>query len=196
MNGVDSSRFHSATQRAPIPGCPFTDPDLWLVGTVGRLDAVKDQGNLASAFVAAVHRNPEAKRRMRLLVVGEGRLRADIETILRQGGVRHLAWLAGERHDIPVVLQGLDCFVLPSLAEGVSNTVLEAMASGLPVVATRVGANSGSRRRRRFRAPCSGGRQRDARPIHPGALRRSAHGVRISAAPVASAWSSYSVSTG
>ena len=141
LNGVDSVRFHPATLRASIPGCPFTGPDLWLVGTVGRLDAVKDQGNLASAFVAAVHRSPEAERRMRLLIVGEGRLRTDVETILQQGGVRHLAWLAGERHDIPIVLQGLDCFVLPSLAEGVSNTVLEAMASGLPVVATRVGAN-------------------------------------------------------
>jgi len=49
--------------------------------------------------------------------------------------------LPGELSDVPAALQGLDCFVLPSLAEGVSNTILEAMATGLPVVATRVGAN-------------------------------------------------------
>jgi glycosyltransferase involved in cell wall biosynthesis len=52
-----------------------------------------------------------------------------------------LAWLPGERDDIPDILRGLDCFVLPSLAEGISNTILEAMACGLPVVATDVGGN-------------------------------------------------------
>jgi glycosyltransferase involved in cell wall biosynthesis len=79
---------------------------------------------------------------MRLIVVGEGSLRSEVEGVLDQAGARHLAWLAGERSDIAEVLRGLDCFVLPSLAEGVSNTVLEAMASGLPIVATRVGANA------------------------------------------------------
>ena len=78
---------------------------------------------------------------MRLVIVGEGGERARIEAILAEGGVRDLAWLAGERHDIPAILRGLDVFVLPSFGEGVSNTILEAMSSGLPVVATRVGAN-------------------------------------------------------
>ena len=53
-----------------------------------------------------------------------------------------LAWLPGERADVPDVMRGLDCFVLPSLAEGISNTILEAMASGLPVLATDVGGNA------------------------------------------------------
>ena len=51
------------------------------------------------------------------------------------------AWLPGERNDVAEILRGLDGFVLPSLAEGVSNTILEAMASGLPVIATDVGGN-------------------------------------------------------
>jgi glycosyltransferase involved in cell wall biosynthesis len=50
-------------------------------------------------------------------------------------------WFAGERSDVANVMRGLDCFVLPSLAEGISNTILEAKASGLPVIATRVGGN-------------------------------------------------------
>jgi glycosyltransferase involved in cell wall biosynthesis len=56
--------------------------------------------------------------------------------------LRDLAWLPGEREDVPALMQSFDCFALPSLAEGVSNTVLEAMATQLPVVATRVGANA------------------------------------------------------
>ena len=61
--------------------------------------------------------------------------------MLRASGAESLAWLPGERSDIQNVLRGFDVFVLPSLREGISNTILEAMASGLPVVATRVGGN-------------------------------------------------------
>ncbi len=140
-NGVDTERFRPAPVRLPIPGCPFREDDLWLVGTVGRMEPVKDQANFARAFARTVELDPAARRRMRLVMVGDGPMRKDVESILGAAGVRDLAWLAGERHDVPEVMRGLDCFVLPSLAEGVSNTVLEAMACGLPVVATQVGAN-------------------------------------------------------
>ena len=139
-NGVDTTRFAPAGRRASIEGSPFNDPDLWIVGTVGRMQAVKDQVTLAHAFAAAVKTSAIAGH-MRLVMVGEGPLRAEVERILSDAKIRHLAWLPGERSDIPDILRGLDCFVLPSLAEGISNTVLEAMASGLPVVATRVGGN-------------------------------------------------------
>jgi sugar transferase (PEP-CTERM/EpsH1 system associated) len=142
-NGVDTGRFCPAPDgRAPIAGCPFQGPAYWLVGAVGRLEAVKDHANLARAFVVAVNADPEARRRMRLVIVGNGTLKGEVEAILASAGARDLAWFAGERADVVPVLQGLDCFVLPSLAEGVSNTILEAMACGLPVVATRVGANT------------------------------------------------------
>jgi len=62
--------------------------------------------------------------------------------LLEKAGIADLAWLPGERRDIPEIMSGLDCFVLPSLAEGISNTILEAMASGLPVIATDVGGNA------------------------------------------------------
>lgn len=51
-------------------------------------------------------------------------------------------WFAGPRADVPALLRGMDCFVLPSLSEGISNTILEAMATGLPVIATHVGGNA------------------------------------------------------
>ena len=142
-NGVDTVRFAPRqADRPPIEGSPFNDPRLWLVGTVGRLEAVKDQTNLARAFVHALRQAPAARERLRLVVAGEGSLRGEVERILDQGDARPLAWLPGERADVPAVMRGLDCFVLPSLAEGISNTILEAMASGLPVVATRVGGNA------------------------------------------------------
>jgi sugar transferase (PEP-CTERM/EpsH1 system associated) len=142
-NGVDTERFKPRDHaRAPIEGSPFNDPGLFLVGAVGRLDAVKDQTNLVRAFLRALQIAPQAARRLRLVLVGDGPLRGEIEAIVRAARAESLVWLAGERHDVPAVLRGLDCFVLPSLAEGISNTLLEAMASGLPAIATRVGANA------------------------------------------------------
>lgn len=142
-NGVDVEQFHVAAggSREPIAGCPFRDPDLWLVGTVGRMQPVKDQANLARAFVRVLELSPALKKRLRLVMIGDGPLLGDVRTILEEAGALHLAWLPGERRDAPAILRGLDCFVLPSLAEGISNTILEAMASGLPVIATSVGGN-------------------------------------------------------
>ncbi|MGH8799736.1 MAG: TIGR03088 family PEP-CTERM/XrtA system glycosyltransferase [Casimicrobiaceae bacterium] len=142
-NGVDTARFHPpAGGRAPLTGCPFQGNGYWLVGTVGRMEPVKDQTNLARAFVAALRAHSDARSRLRLVLVGDGKLRTEVEAILDDAGARDLAWFAGERADVVPLLQGLDCFVLPSLAEGVSNTILEAMACALPVVATRAGANT------------------------------------------------------
>ncbi len=142
-NGVDVERFRpSRGARPSIPGCPFGDSDHWLVGTVGRMEAIKDPLNLASAFVRALQMQPAAAKHLRLVVVGDGALRGEVNAALDQQGVRERVWFAGERADIPDIMRGLDCFVLPSRAEGVSNTILEAMATGLPIVATRVGGNA------------------------------------------------------
>ena len=141
-NGVDTVRFPARSEaRPPIPGCPFTAPEHWLIGTVGRMAAVKDQPNLARAFVNALATAPQMWAKLRLVMVGDGPLREVALRILRDAGVADLAWLPGERIDIPDILRGLDCFVLPSLAEGISNTILEAMACALPVIATDVGGN-------------------------------------------------------
>ena len=142
-NGVDAQRFQPrGAERRPIAGSPFASPELWLVGTVGRLSPIKDQVMLARAFVRALALAPEARQRLRLVIVGDGPLRAEVEQVLVDAGVGDLAWFAGDRKDVPDVMRGLDAFALPSLAEGISNTILEAMASALPVVATQVGGNA------------------------------------------------------
>jgi sugar transferase (PEP-CTERM/EpsH1 system associated) len=141
-NGVDTERFRPPAQdRTPIPGCPFGGPGQWLVGWVGRAEAVKDPLNLARAFVRARELSPAAANHLRLILVGDGPLREQVSAVLTQAGIRDRVWFAGERADVPDIMRGLDCFVLPSLGEGISNTILEAMATRLPVVATRVGGN-------------------------------------------------------
>ena len=141
-NGVDAERFQPAvTQTLTFADCPFKRSEHWLVGTVGRMQTVKDQTLLARAFVRALELAPELKPRLRLVMIGDGPLRTEAQALLAAAGLADLAWLPGERNDIPEILRGLDCFVLPSLAEGISNTILEAMASGLPVIATQVGGN-------------------------------------------------------
>ena len=142
-NGVDTERFRPGEGgRAPIAGCPFGNHGEWLVGWVGRMEPVKDPLNLAQAFVRACQRSRAAAQRLRLVLVGDGAQRAAVHEYLRANGALERTWFAGERADIPDIMRGLDCFALPSLAEGVSNTILEAMASRLPIVATRVGGNA------------------------------------------------------
>ena len=150
-NGVDTLRFRPAvagpagrggsTAREPVSGSPFNDPSLWVAGTVGRMMTVKAQPDLARAFVSALQRAPALRSRLRLVMVGDGPLRTQAQQILDAAGVADLAWLPGERSDVPELMRGLDAFVLPSVAEGISNTILEAMATGLPVLATAVGGN-------------------------------------------------------
>ena len=142
-NGVDVSRFApNSVIPSPIAGCPFDPSQHWLVGTVGRMQVVKDQPTLVRAFLRALEQRPELRERLRLVLVGDGPLRAVCQQLLEEGGAADLAWLPGERSDVADVMRGMHCFVLPSLAEGISNTILEAMASALPVIATAVGGNA------------------------------------------------------
>jgi glycosyltransferase involved in cell wall biosynthesis len=103
--------------------------------------AVKDYPTLTAAFIQLMRQQPDRAERARLVIVGDGPERAACLDLLQGAGLAHLAWLPGERHDIPDIMQMLDVFVLPSKNEGISNTILEALASGLPVIATAVGGN-------------------------------------------------------
>lgn len=139
-NGVDVGQFYPATSnRAPVPVSDFAPDGTIVIGTVGRLVPVKDPITLVHAFLHLLSLIPKARKRLRLALVGDGPLQPEIQALLQGADATGIAWLAGAREDIPQLLRSFDVFVLPSLTEGISNTILEAMASGLPVVATRVG---------------------------------------------------------
>jgi sugar transferase (PEP-CTERM/EpsH1 system associated) len=141
-NGVNSELFHPARDgRERLEWSGYDGKDLFVIGTVGRMQDVKDQLTLARAFVLLMREVPGAAQRLRLVLIGDGPLREQVAALLAEAGVAQHAWLPGNRNDVPRVMRGFDLFVLPSLAEGISNTILEAMASGLPVVATAVGGN-------------------------------------------------------
>jgi len=112
------------------------------MGTIGRMQDVKDQLTLARAFIHLMRTMPNASERLRLVMVGDGPLLEAARALLASAGVARYTWLPGRRNDVPRMMRALDLFVLPSLAEGISNTILEAMASGVPVVATAVGGNA------------------------------------------------------
>ena len=140
-NGVDIERFRPSA-RSDRDHIPNAGPEDLVIGTVGRMEGVKDQLTLAHAFVELVERTGSAGLRLKLVMVGDGRLYQPVLEVLQQAGLGKQIWLPGARHDVPDLIRELDIFVLPSQAEGISNTILEAMASGLPVVATAVGGNT------------------------------------------------------
>ena len=133
-NGVDLTRF-SRLARADARATLNLPADAVVIGTVGRLVPVKDQASLLQA-VRHLHDDGLFPT---VILAGEGPLRqaleAQIETLRLEQQVR----LLGHRPDVETVLAALDVFVLSSASEGLSNTILEAMATGVPVVATAVG---------------------------------------------------------
>lgn len=142
-NGVDVGRFAARTTTAVLPDVPdgFMDGASLVFGAVGRLQAVKDQLNLVRAFAHWRSTGSESAAQARLVLVGDGPLRAQVEAEIAAAGLAQHVCLAGARNDVPAWMAAMDGFVLPSQAEGISNTLLEAMACALPVVATDVGGN-------------------------------------------------------
>ncbi len=123
-NGIDIRQFHAG---APNPaGC---------IVTVARLSPEKDVANLVRATAIAAERVPE----LRVEVAGDGACREELGRLAAELGVAGRVAFLGEVRDVRALLTGARMFVLPSRSEGIPLTALEAMACGLPVVATRVG---------------------------------------------------------
>jgi sugar transferase (PEP-CTERM/EpsH1 system associated) len=141
-NGVDVERFGPAPdRRLQLLPAAWRKAARFVVGSVGRVEAVKDHALLVRAFARLLAERPALRARLRLMVVGEGQLLPALRDLARSLGIADVAWFPGALENVPELLRLLDVFVLPSLNEGISNTVLEALASGVPVIATRVGGN-------------------------------------------------------
>ena len=136
-NGVDTQKFRPHRRLGLTRNfLGLSDADF-VVGCVGRLDAVKDFETLLRGFSRLAAVSGQA----RLLIVGDGPLRQWIESRVRAIGLDGRVVMAGFQTDTAPFYRMMDLYVQTSLYEGFSNTILEAMAMGLPIVATRVGGN-------------------------------------------------------
>ncbi len=131
-NGVDAQKFINATtadfSQFDIP------PESKTVIVVGRLDPQKNP----QIILDVAHRLIEEEPHLHFLFVGDGILKEELMNAVVQQNLNTHVHFAGSREDVPALLKGADCFVLSSLWEGMPNALLEAMATGLPVIATRV----------------------------------------------------------
>lgn len=130
-NGVDVRQFSpgNGLQVRKALGLPQA---VFVIGIVASLNTIKDHRTLIQAFKLVQSQETDSV----LLVVGEGPERKKLEQ-LSGPGIRFI----GNREDVTELMKAFDVFVLSSINEGISNTILEAMATGLPVVASRVGGN-------------------------------------------------------
>jgi len=135
-NGVDVCRFCPPSDKSAAKSNLGFAPDVLLLGAVGRLDPVKNYPML----LRSVYLLKEDAKAFKLVLIGDGPQQAELEQVARNLDLTNVEFL-GYRPGIDRYLQAFDLFVQTSLAEGISNSILEAMSSGLPVLATLVGGN-------------------------------------------------------
>ena len=133
-NGVDLERFKAGMRTSADDVLAFEEKKL-IIGSVGRLVPVKDFALLLQA-VALLSRQD-----LIVVLVGDGPERAALEALSASLGIERQVRFTGHSDDVRSLLTRFDIFVLPSLSEGMSNTLLEAMASGVACVASNVGGN-------------------------------------------------------
>jgi L-malate glycosyltransferase len=132
-NGLPDGAFASATPALP------PRPGVLLVGMIARMNhPVKNH----AAFLRAAARLAKRIPSLEFLLVGDGPMRPDLERMVERLGLAQRTKFLGERSDITSILASMDISVLPSTSESLSNAILESMAAGVPVIATRVGGNS------------------------------------------------------
>ena len=137
-NGVETTRFRPLDGKQQLRARFGVPGDRFIVGNVARLDAVKNH----ILILRAAKRCAEQGLLPFVLLVGEGPHRAAIEAEIARLGMNSHVRLYGHSADVPELLNCLDVYVQASLYEGFSNTLLEAMACGVPVVASDVGGTA------------------------------------------------------
>jgi len=136
-NGIALSRFAKRERAAAIRQELGFPPTARLVGLFSRLNPMKGIPYFLDAASVLAERFPDVC----FLVVGDGAIRPELEERARRMGLGQRIAFTGFRSDVPELLSEAAVSVLPSLSEGTSNTLLESMAAGIPVIATRVGGN-------------------------------------------------------
>jgi glycosyltransferase involved in cell wall biosynthesis len=134
-NGIDPGRLPTPDERAAARRHLGLDGSRFVAMTVARLDPVKDLVGMLDAFARVRVHVPDAK----LVVVGDGPERQRIEQRAAKADLKGSIVMTGYRADVRALLPAADLYASSSISEGVSITILEAMAAGLPVVATAVG---------------------------------------------------------
>ncbi|MCE0556612.1 MULTISPECIES: TIGR03088 family PEP-CTERM/XrtA system glycosyltransferase [unclassified Motilimonas] len=140
-NGVDTERFQPAAKHLILPE-ELVDKDCFVIGTVGRLALVKNQLLLLRAFSSLLDNPASDGKKVRLLIIGSGECEEMLKAFVAEHHLTQFVIFLGQQDDINKWLHCMDLFVLPSLGEGICNTILEAMAAGKTVVATDVGGNA------------------------------------------------------
>lgn len=138
-NGVDTDKFSPRTAASQVPADSPWGVGDFVIGTVARVQDVKNHRALVDAFARLRAQRPDLAPHVRLSIVGDGPLLPAVRAQVAALGLQDAVWLPGARSDIKALLHSFSLFALPSLAEGTPVSLLEAMASGLPVVASRVG---------------------------------------------------------
>lgn len=136
-NCIDSNRFFPAGNNEGIRKELGYAVDDVIIIIVARLAPVKNHRFLINTFKELSKKYPNAK----LMIVGDGPLRNELEDLTAELQLGDKVNFMGDRNDVPKLLQAADFATLSSLSEGISLTILEAMSTGLPVVATAVGGN-------------------------------------------------------
>lgn len=136
-NGVDLNKYSFDNYKSNVRKELNLDEDTYIVGTVARLSEEKDQITLINTFYDVA----KVISKVRLVLIGDGPLRNKLEEYAIGLNLRDKVLFLGFRKNIPMLLSGFDVFVLSSLTEGLSLTLLEAMAAKKPIVATNVGGN-------------------------------------------------------